>query len=88
MFATLSRFMGISRTRENTIIADILIRSENDLAQFAAAAKSMNGAFFLVSGFWSLASWPDGAKPFSDRQTQWSGKQDLGSGSLNCEKYR
>ena len=34
--------------------SDILIRSENDLAQFAATATSMNGAFFLVSGLWLL----------------------------------
>ena len=49
------------------VISDILIRSENDLAQFAVTATSMNGAFFLVSGFRSQASWPDGAKPISDR---------------------
>ena len=34
--------------------SDILIRPENDLAQFAATATAMNGAFFPVSGLWPL----------------------------------
>ena len=80
-----SASLGINPTQAPKSIptgSDILIRSENDLPQFAATATSMKGAFFLVSGLWSLASWPDGAKPYSDPQTQRTGNQGPGSGSL------